>query len=124
MVDSGHAEWLLGASMTTPRAAVLCAALLSAFAAVSFFAARAESPTFDEPVQTVAGWTHLHLGDFRMNVEDPPLWEEWAALPNGRDALHPDPPDLSGGGSWMHPRSRRGSPRGLSGRRAWTARPS
>jgi hypothetical protein len=90
MVDSGHALCLRGAFMTTPRAAALCAALLSGFAALSLFSTLAESPTFDEPVQTVAGWTHLHLGDFRMNVEDPPLWEEWAALPNGRESLHPD----------------------------------
>jgi hypothetical protein len=65
-----------------------CAALLVAFTAISWHAVVTKSATFDEPLQSVAGWLRLHRGDFRLNVEDPPLWEEWAALPNGGDALH------------------------------------
>jgi hypothetical protein len=67
-----------------------CAALLALFAAVSFGAALTKAPTFDEPVQATAGWLRLHYGDFRLNFEDPPLWEDWAALPNGINALKPD----------------------------------
>jgi hypothetical protein len=76
----------------------LCGALLLLFAGLSYGAVLTKSPTFDEPVQAVGGWLRLHYGDFRFNFEDPPLWEMWAALPNGRDALKPafDSP------AWVH----------------------
>ena len=32
----------------------------------------------------------LHYGDFRLDPENLPLWTDWAAFPNGRDAIHPD----------------------------------
>jgi hypothetical protein len=68
----------------------LCVAFLLFFAIVGYGAVLTKSATFDEPVQTVAAWLRHYDGDFRLNIEDPPLWEEWAALPNGPDALKPD----------------------------------
>jgi hypothetical protein len=76
--------------MTDRRALAACALLLVVFAALAMTAALRESATFDEPVQTVAGWIKLRQGDYRLNIEDPPLWEEWAALPNGPNALKPN----------------------------------
>jgi hypothetical protein len=35
----------------------------------------------------LGAWVHLHMGDFRINFEDPPLWQYWAAAANGRDTI-------------------------------------
>lgn len=40
-----------------------------------------KSPTFDEPVHLSAGFSYLTRGDYRMNVEHPPLIKHIAALP-------------------------------------------
>ncbi len=93
--------------MSQRLALLACGALLALFAAVSFGSVLTKAPTFDEPLQTVAGWTHLHRGDFRLDIEDPPLWEEWANLPNGSGRIPldvtstawqmlPASPDVSG----------------------------
>jgi hypothetical protein len=80
-----------GIDPMTPRfAKAACAALLLLFGALSYGSALKKSATFDEPVQAMAGWVRLHYGDFRLNFEDPPLWEVWASLLNGRDALKAD----------------------------------
>jgi hypothetical protein len=76
--------------MSTRTGLAVCGGLLALFAAVSLAAVLNESATFDEGNQAVAGWLRVHYGDFRLDFEDPPLWEDWAALPNGRDALQPD----------------------------------
>jgi hypothetical protein len=76
--------------MNTRTGVAACGALLLFFASVSLWAVRQKSATFDEPVQALAGWLRLHYGDFRFNFEDPPLWEDWAALPNGPEVLRPD----------------------------------
>jgi hypothetical protein len=39
------------------------------------------SPTFDEPVHVVAGYSYLKWGDYRVNPEHPPLAKALAALP-------------------------------------------
>src|SRR5438094_421225 len=70
--------------------AIVCALLLLTFTSLAWMAARAKSPTYDEPLHAVGGWLHLHDHDFRVNPEDPPLWQYWLALPNGRGALHAD----------------------------------
>jgi hypothetical protein len=84
--------------MNARAAALACSAWLLLFATISWMSVRTKSPTVDEPVQSFAAWTRLRLGDFRVDLENPPLWEEWAALPNPRQALHPDfrSPD------WVH----------------------
>src|SRR5688572_3682730 len=64
--------------------------LLSAYAALAYFAVASKSPTYDEPLHALGAWQHLYGGDFRVNPEDPPLWHYWAALPNGRHAIRAD----------------------------------
>jgi hypothetical protein len=65
----------------------ICVALLLLFCVLSRSAVRTKSSTYDEPIHALGGWTHLRFGDFRNNFEDPPLWQYWAALPVGKDAL-------------------------------------
>jgi hypothetical protein len=69
---------------------IVCALLLALFGTLSYASVLTKSATFDEPVQVVAGWLRLHHQDFRLDFEDPPLWEDWASLPNGPSALKPD----------------------------------
>src|ERR1043165_5617543 len=78
------------ASFSRNLALILIASLLIAFAALAFFAVASKAPTYDEPLHALGAWQHLHLGDFRVNPEDPPLWQYWAALPNGAYALRAD----------------------------------
>ncbi|MGB7158170.1 MAG: hypothetical protein WBD40_08900, partial [Tepidisphaeraceae bacterium] len=66
---------------------VVCAALLAGFALVAFAAVARKSATVDETTHTVAAWSHLKQGDFRVNPEDPPLWKFTAARPNAAVAL-------------------------------------
>jgi hypothetical protein len=74
-----------------PAAAVaILALLLAGFALLSRLAIADKSPTYDEPMHLAGAWVHRHLGDFRINMEDPPLWHYWAALPIGRDELRFD----------------------------------
>jgi tetratricopeptide (TPR) repeat protein len=40
-----------------------------------------QSPTIDEPVHLLGGYSYLKWGDFRVNPEHPPLAKMWAALP-------------------------------------------
>ena len=40
-----------------------------------------QSPTIDEPVHLLGGYSYLKWGDFRVNPEHPPLVKMWAALP-------------------------------------------
>jgi hypothetical protein len=80
------------AAATTDRrkmAAAVCAALLVAYATVAWVSVLTKSATYDEPYHAVSAWTQLHLHDYRLDNEDPPLWQYWAALPNGIHTLHP-----------------------------------
>lgn len=80
-------------SPTVPRRAAVAVVtvLLLAFAALSYSASRTKSPTYDEPMHLLGAWVHRHLGDFRINMEDPPLWHYVAALPLGRNEVRFDP---------------------------------
>jgi hypothetical protein len=72
------------------RTSIICAALLLLFAGCSFFAANRCCATSDEPLHAVAADVILHRHDFRVNPEDPPLWQYWCALPQSMDAIHAD----------------------------------
>jgi hypothetical protein len=72
------------------KIAAACAGLLGLFAAVSWLAVREKSATYDEPLHAVSAWTLANRHDFRIDPEDPPLWQYWAALPQPSDALRPD----------------------------------
>jgi hypothetical protein len=69
---------------------VACVGLLAVYAVVAWAAAAGESPTFDEPYHALSAWVQWHRHDFRIDNEDPPLWQYWASLPNGRDAVRAD----------------------------------
>ena len=75
-----------------------CAALLATYAAVAWSAAGRMSPTFDEPYHALSAWVQLHRHDYRIDNEDPPGWQYWASLPNGRSALSADFADPH----WQH----------------------
>ena len=66
----------------SPRAALLAlAAAVALQAGLSIHAMRGQSATFDEGAHLPAGYTHLVLGDHRLNPEQPPLVKLIAAAP-------------------------------------------
>ena len=88
-----------------------CALLLALYAVGAGVAAGRESPTYDEPYHAVSAWVQSNRHDFRIDNEDPPLWQYWASLPNGPDALRADfdgalwrdmATDVSNQWAWMH----------------------
>src|SRR5438034_10281015 len=89
----GHRrDWIITARVVNPlRTALVCSLLLALFAALAWGAVRGKSPTYDEPLHVLAAWLQLHHGDFRLDPENPPLWNDWAGLANGRDAINPRP---------------------------------
>jgi hypothetical protein len=68
----------------------LLALMLAAFAALSYGSARTKSATADEPLHAIAGFMRVHYGDFRIDIEDPPLFMYWAMLPHPGDVLKVD----------------------------------
>ncbi len=78
-------------SKTPGRLAVVCCtALLLVFAVVSWTAIQSKGPTYDEPYHALSAWLQLRHHDFRMDSEDPPLWQYWASVPNSTEALSAD----------------------------------
>src|SRR6185295_9482662 len=69
------------------RTTVVCATLLGSFAALALFSSRAKSPTYDEPLHVLAAHMPTHFADFRVDPEDPPLWNYLPGLAGGRDAI-------------------------------------
>jgi len=59
----------------------LVALLLIVSAALAVTSLLGDSFTFDETGHLTAGFSHLYLGDFRLQPEHPPLAKMWAALP-------------------------------------------
>jgi hypothetical protein len=59
----------------------LVAAAVTLQAALAIHAMRGNSATFDEGAHLPAGYTHLALGDHRLNPEQPPLVKLLAAAP-------------------------------------------
>ena len=80
----------MNASRPNVAAVAFCGLLLAAYAAAAWVVAAGESPTYDEPYHAVSAWVQLHRHDYRIDNEDPPLWQYWASLPNGPDALRAD----------------------------------
>ena len=67
--------------MSARRSAALVAAAVALQAGLSIHAMRGSSATFDEGTHLPAGYTHLVLGDHRLNPEQPPLVKVLAAAP-------------------------------------------
>jgi hypothetical protein len=59
----------------------LVVALVALLAGLAVHAMRGNSATFDEGAHLPAGYTHLALGDHRLNPEQPPLAKLLAAVP-------------------------------------------
>ena len=55
--------------------------LLVVFFFCSIFSMHEKSPIFDEPVHLAAGYSYLKTGDYRMNIEHPPLLKLLAGIP-------------------------------------------
>lgn len=60
----------------------ICIALTLLHGVLAFTAVSGKSSTYDEPMHALGAWVHWHQGDFRINFEDPPLWQYWATLLN------------------------------------------
>src|SRR5688572_21739185 len=67
-----------------------CAALLAVFAGLSWRAVVTKSPTSDEPLHAIGAYMKWFHADFRVDPEDPPLFQYWAMLPQTRDVLQVD----------------------------------
>jgi hypothetical protein len=58
----------------------VCCLLLLGFGILSWAAERTKSATYDEPQHAIAGYVLTQDGDYRLDPEDPPLWQRWANL--------------------------------------------
>jgi hypothetical protein len=67
--------------MSGRASVVLAAAAVALHAGLAVHAMRGSSATFDEGTHLPAGYTHLALGDHRLNPEQPPLAKLLAAAP-------------------------------------------
>jgi hypothetical protein len=67
--------------MSTRQIGLLLALALAAHAGLALHAMSGNSATFDEGAHLPAGYTHLALGDHRLNPEQPPLVKLLAAAP-------------------------------------------
>lgn len=68
---------------------LLIAVLIGSFATLGFLTISRTSPTIDEPIGAFSGYVYLHDGDFRFDVDNPPLWKYWAMIPNLGQKLTP-----------------------------------
>ena len=84
------------------RDAALAAAALALCAGLAVASLRGKSATFDEGAHLPAGYTHLALGDHRLNPEQPPLVKLLAAAPLLvlRPVFHADDPAWAAGRQW------------------------
>ncbi|HTN69911.1 MAG TPA: glycosyltransferase family 39 protein, partial [Methylomirabilota bacterium] len=60
---------------------LLIVSFVLVFSLVALGTIRQESPTIDEPIHLLAGYSYLKWGDYRVNPEHPPLTKILAALP-------------------------------------------
>jgi hypothetical protein len=70
-----------GAAREVSRAAWVAALALVALFLQAWPSIQLKSPTFDEPAHIAAGLSYLRTGDFKINLQHPPLLKEIAALP-------------------------------------------
>ncbi len=70
--------------------ACACAAQLAVMFGLGWLSVRTKSPTMDEPLHATGAFAHVFHGDWRINPEDPPLWNYWAVLPHSRASLRLD----------------------------------
>ncbi|HSI36496.1 MAG TPA: hypothetical protein VK986_23125, partial [Tepidisphaeraceae bacterium] len=71
-------------------AAGVVAVLVTTFAGMSWWGVQDRSATFDEPLQAAATYVVSRHHDYRVDLENPPLWQYWAALGTGGAELKMD----------------------------------
>lgn len=59
---------------------LICIVLLIQFAVLAWLGVRDRSATGDEPMHALGAYLVTRHGDYRINPEDPNLWQRWAAL--------------------------------------------
>jgi hypothetical protein len=72
------------------RTALICGALLIVFYLLALSAVRTKSPTMDEPLHALGSYLHVFERDYRVNPEDPPLWNYLAMVPQLASRLQPN----------------------------------
>ena len=77
---------------------MICGAIGAAAVWLSYSALMTKSATLDEPIHAVSAYAAVHLHDYRLDPENPPLWKYWAALGIPRGAVHIDPANPQ----WQH----------------------
>ncbi len=102
MIDATTAAEVRGAWGNRMTAKAATSVLIHLGMVVAFWAQgelflAANGPTFDEAVHLAAGHSYWATGDFRLNVEDPPLPKLLWALPGLIDGSAPFRPDA---GQW------------------------
>ena len=94
-LTQGAANAAAAAARPSPplfRMAVAFIIFMLIFAWLTISSFREQSPTFDEPIHLLGGYSYLKWNDFRINPEHPPLVKLWAALPLlGLDINDPRP---------------------------------
>jgi len=81
---------MIHAPARSPTAAASCIVLLVLFTAIAWLSARTKSPAFDEPYHAISAWVQWNYFDYRLDNEDPPLWQYWASLLNSKSAIQAD----------------------------------
>ncbi|HUK39587.1 MAG TPA: hypothetical protein VLX11_01035, partial [Candidatus Acidoferrales bacterium] len=69
------------AARTQVFSRLLVVLFLGLFTALALGTIKRQSPTFDEPLHLLAGYSYLKWGDYRVNPEHPPLAKILGALP-------------------------------------------
>jgi len=80
----GAADDAGGETVTIPkkwRFPIAVTALLAAMGVVMAMTAAGETQTWDEGIHLASGYSYLKTGDFKMNLEHPPLFKLLAGIP-------------------------------------------
>jgi hypothetical protein len=79
--NTGSVEHLHGKGAGRIRTAIIFTVFAVIFGFLTITSFIQQSPTIDEPIHLLAGYTYVRWGDFRVNPEHPPFGKIWAALP-------------------------------------------
>ncbi len=80
-VKAGNLTAKFGSAHSPFLVPIIFTVFVFVFGLISVTSFQQKSPTVDEPVHVLSGYSYLKWGDFRANPEHPPLAKMWAALP-------------------------------------------
>jgi hypothetical protein len=90
--NTGSAENLHAKGAGRIRTAIIFTGFVVVFGSLTVTSFIQQSPTIDEPIHLLAGYSYVGWGDFRVNPEHPPFVKIWAVLPLlGLDIADPRP---------------------------------